>query len=41
MDNEALYQERFQRIQKSIRLEPVDRIPVVYMGVAFAAATWA
>jgi len=37
MTNEALYQERFDRIQKAIRLEPVDRIPVVYMGVAFAA----
>ncbi len=36
MTNEALYQERFNRIQKAIRLEPVDRIPVVYMGVAFA-----
>lgn len=36
MGNEALYQERFQRIQKAIRLEPVDRLPVVYMGVAFA-----
>jgi uroporphyrinogen-III decarboxylase len=37
MTNEALYQERFQRIQKAIRLEPVDTIPVVYMGTAFAA----
>lgn len=37
MNNEALYQERFDRIQKAINLEPVDRIPVVYMGVAFAA----
>ena len=36
MKNEALYQERFDRIQKAIHLEPVDRIPVVYMGVAFA-----
>jgi len=36
MTNEALYQERFQRIQKAIRLEPVDTTPVVYMGVAFA-----
>jgi uroporphyrinogen-III decarboxylase len=31
-----LYQERFHRIQQAIRLEPVDRVPVVYMGVAFA-----
>jgi uroporphyrinogen-III decarboxylase len=36
MDNLALWQERFTRIQKAIRLEPVDRVPVVYMGVAFA-----
>jgi len=36
MSNEALYQERFNRIQKAIQLEPVDRVPVVYMGVAFA-----
>ena len=36
MNNETLYQERFDRIQKAIHLEPVDRIPVVYMGVAFA-----
>ncbi len=36
MTNESLYQERYDRIQKAIRLEPVDRVPVVYMGVAFA-----
>jgi uroporphyrinogen-III decarboxylase len=36
MNSAALYQERFDRIQKAIHLEPVDRIPVVYMGVAFA-----
>jgi len=36
MSNEALYQERFNRIQKAINLEPVDRVPVVFMGVAFA-----
>jgi uroporphyrinogen-III decarboxylase len=36
MTNEALYQERFQRIQKAIRLEPVDTTPVVFMGSAFA-----
>lgn len=36
MDNLALWQERFTLIQKAIRLEPVDRVPVVYMGVAFA-----
>ena len=36
MSNETLYQERYDRIQKAIRLEPVDRVPVVFMGVAFA-----
>jgi uroporphyrinogen-III decarboxylase len=36
MNSDASYQERFNRIQKAIHLEPVDRIPVVYMGVAFA-----
>jgi uroporphyrinogen-III decarboxylase len=36
MDNTALYQDRFTRIKKTINLEPVDRVPVVYMGVAFA-----
>ncbi|MDR3562813.1 MAG: uroporphyrinogen decarboxylase family protein [Negativicutes bacterium] len=36
MNNEALYQERFARIKKAIALEPVDQVPVVYMGVAFA-----
>jgi len=36
MDKEALYQQRLQRIEKAINLEPVDRIPVVYMGVAFS-----
>ena len=37
MDNSALFQERLIRIKKTIGLEPVDRVPVVYMGVAFAA----
>lgn len=32
----ALWQERFERIKKAINLEPVDRPPVIYMGVAFA-----
>ena len=36
MENTTLYQERFNRIRKTINLEPVDRVPVVYMGVAFA-----
>ncbi len=31
-----LYQERLALIQKVINLEPVDRIPVVYNGSAFA-----
>ncbi|MBI9043422.1 MAG: hypothetical protein JEZ06_02985 [Anaerolineaceae bacterium] len=37
MDNSALYQERFERIKKTINLEPVDRVPVVFMGSAFSA----
>jgi uroporphyrinogen-III decarboxylase len=36
MNNEALYQERLARIKKVINLEPVDRIPVIYMAQAFA-----
>jgi uroporphyrinogen-III decarboxylase len=36
MDNTALFQERFVRIKNAVNLEPVDRVPVVYMGVAFA-----
>lgn len=36
MDNQALYQERFDRIKKTIALEPVDQVPVAYMGVAFS-----
>ena len=31
-----LYQEREKRIQKAINLEPVDRVPVVFEGMAFA-----
>lgn len=33
---EALYRERSDRIKKAASLEPVDRVPVVFMGVAFA-----
>ena len=36
MSNETLYQERLERIEKAMRCEPVDRIPVVYQGTAFA-----
>ena len=36
MSSEALYQERMDRIGKAMRSEPVDRIPVIYMGVAFS-----
>ncbi len=32
----SLYQERLTRIENAIRLEPVDRIPTVFMGIAFA-----
>ncbi len=30
------YQQRLARIEKAIRLEPVDRIPTAFMGIAFA-----
>jgi uroporphyrinogen-III decarboxylase len=36
MNNDAVYRDRLERIDKAIRLEAVDRIPVVYMGSAFA-----
>jgi uroporphyrinogen-III decarboxylase len=32
----TLYQARLARIEKTIRLEPVDRIPTAFMGIAFA-----
>jgi uroporphyrinogen-III decarboxylase len=33
---EALYQERLARIKKAIACEPVDRVPVIFQGTAFA-----
>lgn len=36
MSNEALYRERLTRVEKAMRCEPVDQIPVIYMGVAFS-----
>ena len=33
---EILYRERDERIRKAIKLEPVDRVPVVFEGMAFA-----
>ena len=37
MSNEhARYRERLARIRKTIELQPVDRIPFVFMGTAFA-----
>ena len=35
MNTEKLYQERLDRINKAINLEPVDKIPCIYMGAAF------
>ena len=35
-DRHALYQERLARIRNAIELQPVDRIPFVFMGTAFA-----
>jgi uroporphyrinogen-III decarboxylase len=34
--NHQLYQERQNRIIKAINLEPLDRVPVVFEGMAFA-----
>ena len=34
--NEKLYQERSERISKAINLEPVDRVPCIFMATAFA-----
>ena len=33
-DKEALFQERNERITKATNLQPVDRIPVLWMGIA-------
>jgi uroporphyrinogen-III decarboxylase len=35
-DGHAMYRERLARIRKTIDLQPVDRIPFVFMGTAFA-----
>lgn len=32
----VLHDERLERIRAAIRIEPVDHIPVIYMGLAFA-----
>ena len=34
MANENKYLERLERIEKAINLEPVDRIPIIYAGIA-------
>ena len=36
MRNDELYQERIERIEKAIKFETIDRIPVIYMGSAFS-----
>jgi uroporphyrinogen-III decarboxylase len=36
MTGQVSYEEKFDLIKKAINLEPVDRVPVVYMGVAFS-----
>ncbi|HLA29204.1 MAG TPA: uroporphyrinogen decarboxylase family protein [Syntrophales bacterium] len=36
MDKQALYQDRLNRIQKTINYERVAQIPIVFMGIAFA-----
>lgn len=35
-NREKLYQERLTRIKKAIACEPVDRVPVIFQGTAFA-----
>ncbi len=35
-DAQILYRERAERIRRAIALEPVDRLPVIFMGTAFA-----
>ncbi len=35
-DEHPRYQERLDRLRRAIELEPVDRIPFVFMGTAFA-----
>jgi len=35
-DAQSLYQERAERIRRAMALEPVDRLPVIYMGTAFS-----
>jgi uroporphyrinogen-III decarboxylase len=35
-DEHSIYRERLARIRKTIELQPVDRIPFVFMGTAFA-----
>ncbi len=35
-DGHPLYPERLARIRRTIELQPVDRIPFVFMGTAFA-----
>lgn len=36
LDNDKLYDERLDLIKRSIALEPVERIPVIFVGVPFA-----
>ena len=35
-DTETLYEERRRRIEAAIAFEPVDQLPIAYMGMAFA-----
>ena len=35
-ENEKIYQQRLERIQKAINHEPVDMIPSIFMGLALA-----
>jgi uroporphyrinogen-III decarboxylase len=37
MDSQRLYEQRMNLIEKAIALEPVERVPALYMGIAPAA----
>lgn len=36
MSRASRFAEGFERIRRAIRLEPVDRVPIIYMGSAFS-----
>ncbi len=36
MDKQALYQDRLDRVNKAINYEPVNQVPIIFLGVGFA-----